>query len=49
MPIEHTTCEGSNARPTFGQRCPVCGAQVRVYRDREGRSTVYPHKQEGQP
>lgn len=55
MPVVHTTCLGSNGEPTIVSlvekigECPVCGAQERIYRDRFGRITIWPHKQEGQP
>lgn len=57
MPVVHTTCLGSNDEPSIvrivggkmGGDCPVCGAWELAYKDRFGRITIYPHKQEGQP
>ena len=55
MPITHTMCLGSNAEPVTVRirdakgTCPECGKLERIYRDRFGRISILPHKQDGQP
>ncbi len=44
LPIVNYTCEGSNTDPEEENVCPVCKKPQRVYVDREGRKTIYPHR-----
>lgn len=45
MPIVHTTCLGSNADPAPDGTCPVCHSRQRIYKDRDGAVTIWPHQQ----
>lgn len=45
MSVIKTECLGSNKSPNIDGRCPECGQAVRIYRDRDGLRTIWPHQE----